>query len=457
MNSLFKSLFFLFLMQIALFGCNLCKLDIPNVHIKTVVTPINVGTKFDIVWEFDSNFLLSLRQYDTNHNGFFEPNEQKEIEGSLLEYLPKMGYLTHIAFVKKETKITENLLQTIQNPQTKLIFENKTMTFQYNFTLPFIIEDNYKMVLYFFDRGNNFNFIIKDVLLKEYEKTKSFKIGKDKAEIYFYEKSVENNQTKPIVFKEKAPTPLERLSLELDEIKVKIKNLIQEIEKENNLLSYGWLLLFSFLYGVLHAIGPGHGKSLVGAYFLSENHSLKKAFGISALIGVVHTLSAFVFTLTIYFVVDMLFSNIFSDVEKLATKISGVVIILIALVLLYKKYTYKPKMTFSLHKPVLNTHTSCGCNSCATNSTDLGVILGAGIVPCAGTVTIFLFTITLGAYFIGFLSAIFMSIGMSLVIFLTAYLSQNIRKKGAKNTKLVKLFEYGSLFFILLLGSFLVI
>jgi nickel/cobalt transporter (NicO) family protein len=456
MSLFFKSILFLFLTNLSLFGCNLCKIDIPNVHIKTVITPMSVGTKFDIVWEFDSKFVATLSQYDTNKNSIFEPNEQKEINAVLLEYLEKMGYLTNIAFVKKDTKITENLLEKITNPKTKLIFENKTMYFNYNFILPFVVKENHEMILHFFDRGNNFNFIIKDVLVQEYEKTKSFKIGSNKAEVYFYEKSVENNTTKLSVYEEKEPTLLEKLSTQLDIYKSKIKDLIQEIEKENELLAYSWLLLFSFLYGVLHAIGPGHGKSLVGAYFLSENHSLKKALGISTMIGVVHTLSAFVFTLCIYFIVDMLFSNIFTNVEKIATQISGGVIILIALTLLYRKYTFKPKMTFSTQKPLPGTHTSCGCNSCTTNSTDLGVVLGAGIVPCAGTVTIFLFTISLGAYFVGFLSAIFMSIGMSLVIFLTAYLSQNIRKKGAKNSKMVKLFEYGSLIFILVLGIVLI-
>jgi nickel/cobalt transporter (NicO) family protein len=84
------------------------------------------------------------------------------------------------------------------------------------------------------------------------------------------------------------------------------------------------------------------------------------------------------------------------------------------------------------------------------------VILAAGIVPCAGTVSVFLFTMGLGVYFVGFLSAIFMSLGMSFVIFITAYLSQNIRKKSGSNEKVVKFFEYGSLIFILLLGMMLI-
>jgi ABC-type nickel/cobalt efflux system permease component RcnA len=85
------------------------------------------------------------------------------------------------------------------------------------------------------------------------------------------------------------------------------------------------------------------------------------------------------------------------------------------------------------------------------------VIISAGIVPCPGTVTIFLFTISLGIYFVGFLSAVFMSLGMSLIIFITAYLSSKVRSTASSNQTMIKLFEYGSLVFILSLGIMLLI
>ena len=136
----------------------------------------------------------------------------------------------------------------------------------------------------------------------------------------------------------------------------------------------------------------------------------------------------------------------------MATKLSAVIIISIALYLIYKKYKTTNKLSFSTHNP---NASSCNCSGCNTKSEDLGVILAAGIVPCPGTVTIFIFTFGLGIYYVGFLSAIFMSLGMSLIIFITAYLSINIQKKSSSNTILKKIFEYGSLAFILCLGLFL--
>jgi ABC-type nickel/cobalt efflux system permease component RcnA len=55
-----------------------------------------------------------------------------------------------------------------------------------------------------------------------------------------------------------------------------------------------------------------------------------------------------------------------------------------------------------------------------SHSTDWGVVLSAGMVPCPGTVTIFIFALSSGEYLLGFLSALCMSLGMSFIIALTA-------------------------------------
>ncbi len=456
MIKIVQFIFLLLISQANLFGCSLCRLDVPNLHINITLTPKANTTHFEISWFFDKKFIATLKQYDLNKNNTFDTDEQNQIKKDLLEYVSSFNYLTQIAYIQKEYKIKEADLQKINNPTTHLKFENNTMEFDYSFDLPIIPKKGYKISILFSDLGNNFNFILRDVILKEYNGTKNIQIQTSKAEIIFDDFIPNKNQINIQKVVEKNQTPLEKLALLLENYKTKIKDLITNIKETNSPLAYSWLLFFSFLYGVLHAIGPGHGKSLVSAYFLSGDHSIKKALSISFLIGMVHTFSAFLLTLFIYFVLNILFANIFADIEAVATKISGGIIILVASYLLFKKLNQKKKMTFSLNKPIHQNHSSCGCGSCTTNSTDLGVILGAGIVPCAGTVTIFLFTMGLGVYFIGFLSAVFMGFGMSLVIFLTAYLTKNIKTIGGTNGKFVKFFEYGSLVFILLLGISLI-
>jgi ABC-type nickel/cobalt efflux system permease component RcnA len=204
---------------------------------------------------------------------------------------------------------------------------------------------------------------------------------------------------------------------------------------------------------VIHALGPGHGKSLVAAYFLGNNRSVVKAFGIASMIGVVHTFSAFLLTFVIYFVLNTYLSTYFADLESVTIRISAVIIIVIALYLLYKRLPKKVKKQpmWSATQPHQHA-SSCGCGACQSTSTDLGIILSAGIVPCPGTITIFVFSLSLGAYFVGFLSAVFMSIGMSIVIFAAALLSIKVRKESAGHEGLRKILDYGSLLFIFILG-----
>jgi len=446
------------------FSCALCRVDIPMVTVDTKVSALSTKTHFEIKWKFDEQFVSQLTQYDLNENGKFDKNEQKEIAKALEDYLYIFNYLTKITYSKKHFMSDKQV--EIKPISTKILFENNAMYYSYNFDANFILQNNHTLKIEFQDKQGNFNFTLKDIILKDYQDKYLIKPTMHIAQIVFDDPAVVTAKTntqlksKPTISIQENIEPikttgfLEELSQQLTIYKEKIQALLNDIKQTNSVTSYLWLLFFSFIYGILHALGPGHGKSLVGSYFLSQNRSVLKAFNISLLIGIVHTFSAFFLTVFIYLVLNLLFISFLTDIEYVATKLSAIIIIAIALYLLYKKYKMSNKLSFTTHNP---NNTSCGCSGCNTKSEDLGVILAAGIVPCPGTVTIFIFTFGLGIYYVGFLSAIFMSLGMSLIIFVTAYLSINVRKKSSSNATLTKIFEYGSLGFILCLGLFLLI
>jgi ABC-type nickel/cobalt efflux system permease component RcnA len=463
------------------FACAICSVDIPIVKSDINITANQNNTNFSIKWHFEEEFVNSLKQYDTNKNGTYESSEQKEIEESLFVYIKRLHYLTHIKYDKVEDFDTAILVKKIEPYKTKMSFENGGMTYDYSFQLDFVLQKSYRLDIGFYDAGQNFLFLLGDVVVNGYDGKEMIKLYAAKSRIFFdvtdeqlvmakqkvvqktdkisFEDNISDDvyieEVNTVEEKKEQNSFIDTLSFYINKLKLDIKDLLNDIKENNSFISYFWLLLFSFLYGVLHAIGPGHGKSLVSTYFLNENRSVSKAAAISLLIGVVHTFSAFMITVVIFFILKTIFVGFVNDIEYVASKISAVLIIFIALYLLYKKYRISTqKLKFTVHNP---NASSCGCSSCNTKSEDIMVIIAAGIVPCPGTITVFIFTMGLGIYFVGFLSAIFMSLGMSLIIFIMAYLSIGIRKKSQSNGAIVKYLEYGSLVFILCLGFLLLL
>ena len=65
-----------------------------------------------------------------------------------------------------------------------------------------------------------------------------------------------------------------------------------DIQKGEDKFALILLLMVSFIYGVIHSIGPGHGKALAFSYFSSQKSSFFEAFVISLVTAFIHILGA---------------------------------------------------------------------------------------------------------------------------------------------------------------------
>lgn len=442
-----------------LYACTLCGGLTQSVHVSIDESHTAESMKLDIQWDFTKQFSAeTLLDNDENGNKTLEANEIANIHQMIIEYLQGENYLTYIKYVPSVEAYDEMdyLPHTASNTKTE--FNDNLLRFSYTLDTNLTPIDGHQLYITFFDMGAFFSFKI-DKIEQELPRDKNSTVLLDNSASF----ELTPNQTKPqasipsFASQNDSTPPQEGIlgwmAEQLETTKNKLVSLLEDIKANQNPSSYFWLLLFSLLYGIIHAMGPGHGKSLVAAYFLGNNRSVTKALSVSALIGVVHTFSAFLLTFTIYYVIETYMGKHFGDIESITTKVSAVIIILIALYLLYKRIPKRPKTSaWSATKPNTPHEHSCGCGTCQSHSTDIGVILSAGIVPCPGTVTIFIFTLSLGVYMVGLLSAIFMSIGMSLVIFVAAYLSLKMRANTSPNARIRQILDYGSLLFIFGLG-----
>jgi len=468
-----KLILSLLLLNATLFACATCQLMTPTAEIKLELkTEDKKLEKIHTIWTFSDIYVNSLLvQYDTDRDEQLNAKEMDEVKMAMLDYLLQYDLLTQVRFAKDANADEAVVLKpTFSNFSLQL--KDGLLYFDYDIELNILLQNNSQLSLVFNDDNGFFGFVVTDFLMDSQLFDVEQNLYLFTASIVFKEKKLQEptqdktpKEIQQTTQKEKALQAEQTPSLQANLLQTsieKVQSLFESIKDEKNPLTYITLLIFAYIYGFIHALGPGHGKTLVASYFLSNERSYSKALFVSLAIGVVHTFSAFILTLIIYFGVNTFLSQFIQDSVYLTTKISALIIICIALYLIYKKYkAYKKlqnvqKFSFS-EKPHVDT---CACASCKvdTNSTDAALIISAGIIPCPGTTTIFIFAISLGLYYAGFLAALVMSLGMSSVIYVSALISVSVRKKTSqKHEKLKKYLEYASLSIILVLGVLLLL
>lgn len=178
------------------------------------------------------------------------------------------------------------------------------------------------------------------------------------------------------------------------------------IEEKKEYLFY-IILSLTFIYGLVHSIGPGHGKTLVMTYSIKNRLSIGKLFVLSFIIAYLESLVAY---LVIKFLIDLgnrTSMMLFYNLDNRTRLVASIFIILIGLYNLY-----------SLLKDKDCHH--CGETEGTKNIFFLSLILG--LCPCPGVMSVLLFLegLNYGEYL--FLFAMSTATGIFLVIFLSGLL-----------------------------------
>ncbi len=461
-----RTLFLLLFGHSILFGCALCTVYQPSVNVTAdLEVKDNTLEKISFTWTFSEAFTGELaRDYDKNGNGRFEKEELRAIEKTLLEYIKPRNYLTTVKYnpASSDQKMQEQDSLVIKPVSMRTEFKNDQLVFYFTQPLSQKLQKQDVLFVQTFDKEEFFSFIYEDnalalhgsgeLGLSQNPRTHTlFAKVVDRQDLQTQQSSGAKTQTAES--KPKQQTLLQQARELFALLSKRLETAIKAVKDEGSIGAFLMIMLFSFAYGALHAAGPGHGKTVVASYMFSANKNIKKALVISLLIGVTHAFSALLLTVVIYILVTGFLMAFVDNVNFYVTKLSAVVITAIGLYMLYKRFKADAQAAkaprFSVHKP------SCGCASCQIDSktTDLGVILAAGLVPCPGTVVIFILTITAGVLWLGFVSAVFMSLGMSLVIFITALFSLGLKRSLAQNTRVLRVFEYLSILLIIGVGA----
>jgi ABC-type nickel/cobalt efflux system permease component RcnA len=187
------------------------------------------------------------------------------------------------------------------------------------------------------------------------------------------------------------------------------------------------LLLVSFLYGVAHAAGPGHGKVATAAYFGANRAAAVHGITMSALIGLIQAVTAIAFVGAF----ALLFKLSQTETVRSVLYVEAASFALIAGVGVWIAWGgVAGRGCTHEHGPV-HAHAHAGHAHhghghahahrapAPANAGLVGMLpvaLASGIRPCTGAILVLLFTLSQGIFEIGVLATLVMSLGTFLVV-----------------------------------------
>lgn len=243
--------------------------------------------------------------------------------------------------------------------------------------------------------------------------------------------------------------------------------LIRDIARLDNVRNTGLFLLLCFGYGVFHAVGPGHGKTILTTYLATHNSQLKKAmwisFGAAMIQGVIAILLILVFSVLLHW--TRFDTNYMGQQLDLA---SFWLVILLGFYICcragfqgYQQFRHRPKPVFIndtlLQQPVTLTKVrlrpyscilaakpvqpaviACSCGHAhAPKQEQLGqatsgwamiaLMITMGLRPCTGSLLVLVLAKALGMLKLGIASVFVMSLGTGITICMMAWISHTMR------------------------------
>lgn len=180
------------------------------------------------------------------------------------------------------------------------------------------------------------------------------------------------------------------------------------------------LIGLAFSYGVLHAIGPGHGKAVIASYLVANETALRRGVALSFGAAAVQALIA----LLLVGIVAGIMGRSGPAMTGIAASIETAGFAIIALMGLW----IAARKGRAMLAPAGSLEAACEDPFCAidhhggdprmlarTSVRDLFLTaIGAGIRPCAGAIILLVFALTKGLFLAGALSVLAMAIGTAI-------------------------------------------
>ncbi|KAL1110032.1 hypothetical protein AAG570_014172 [Ranatra chinensis] len=212
--------------------------------------PHEDGTVSEItqIWTFDEMFsFVVIDGYDIDKDGTYDGFELTVLKKDMFDSLEEFGYFTYVKINGENASFEE---------VSSFYAYNTGNSVNYKFTLKlskhFNTADSVEIVVVILNFSDIWYWLLKA------QKASTLKIQS-------YINDVRNGDTKKLLY----------------------------------------IMAAGFMYGIFHGAGPGHGKAVIAAYFLSQKASYSKGILMGVLISIIHAASSVITVLTADKVISM--------------------------------------------------------------------------------------------------------------------------------------------------------
>jgi nickel/cobalt transporter (NicO) family protein len=243
-----------------------------------------------------------------------------------------------------------------------------------------------------------------------------------------------------------------------------LANAVRKLKTEHALAAAFGLAFLSFIYGVVHAVGPGHGKAIISAYVVANEETVKRGILISFLAAGVQALTAIALVgiLAIALKATGLQMNIWAHRLESASyaliAFVGAWLLVSQLAVLWRRHGRKLQISASAapaqaighahhhdhgHAHDHDHHHDHG--ECCGHMPDVkslagpfswrkmaAVVLSVGIRPCTGAIVVLVFALAQGLFWAGVGATFAMALGTAITVAALATLAVGSRELAVR-------------------------
>jgi ABC-type nickel/cobalt efflux system permease component RcnA len=231
---------------------------------------------------------------------------------------------------------------------------------------------------------------------------------------------------------------------------------VKNLKGENAFAGAVMLAALSFLYGVVHAVGPGHGKAIISSYVVANEETVRRGIVISFLAAAMQALTAIALVGILAIALNSsgleitAWSNQLESVSYALIALVGLWLLVTQLLRLYRRWRgeaaahdhHHHHHDHGHHHRHAHAHAegeACGHIVDAKELAGpfswrkvLAVVLSVGVRPCTGAILVLVFALAQGLFWAGVAATFAMALGTAITVAVLASLALGSRELALK-------------------------